>query len=142
MKGLWKMKNKKLIKEIFKRLEGNFPCLSSPKYAQTGSEIAADSLRETLYNIGLDGLYVFRVGLDDLGLWTAYFKVVDVKDEEIEEMWDERRSDFFIEGYGERILKNDWRFFEAGTTEKEIDRWFNAAHSKGIYWLRCERKRG
>lgn len=134
------MKNKKLIKEIFKRLEGNFPCLSSPKYAQTGSEIAADALRETLYNIGLDGLYVFRVGLDDLGLWTAYFKVVDVKDEEIEEMWDERRSDFFIEGYGERILKNDWRFFEAGTTEKEIDRWFNAAHSKGIYWLRCERK--
>lgn len=99
------MKNKKLIKEIFKRLEGNFPCLSSPKYAQTGSEIAADALRETLYNIGLDGLYVFRVGLDDLGLWTAYFKVVDVKDEEIEEMWDERRSDFFIEVYGERILK-------------------------------------
>ena len=136
------MKNKKLIKEIFKRLEGNFPCLSSPKYAQTGSEIAADALRETLYNIGLDGLYVFRVGLDDLGLWTAYFKVVDVKDEEIEEMWDERRSDFFIEVYGERILKNDWRFFEAGTTEKEIDRWFNAADSKGIYWLRCERKRG
>ena len=136
------MKNKKLIKEIFKRLEGNFPCLSSPKYAQTGSEIAADALRETLYNIGLDGLYVFRVGLDDLGLWTAYFKVVDVKDEEIEEMWDERRSDFFIEVYGERILKNDWRFFDAGTTEEEIDRWFNAAHSKGIYWLRCERKRG
>lgn len=136
------MKNKKLIKEIFKRLEDNFPYLCCPTYTQTGSEIAADALRETLHNIGLDGLYVFRVGLDDLGLWTAYFKVVDVKDEEIEEMWDERQSDFFIESDGERVLKNDWRFFDAGTTEEEIDRWFNAAYSKGIYWLRCNRKRG
>ena len=69
------MSDKKLIMEIFKRLENNFYLLEDSTMAETDSEIAADALDETLFNIGLDNLYEREDGVDGNGCWYARFVV-------------------------------------------------------------------
>ena len=69
------MSDKKLIMEIFKRLENNFYLLEDSTMAETDSEIAADALAETLFNIGLDNLYKREDGVDGNGCWYARFVV-------------------------------------------------------------------
>lgn len=68
------MSDRELIMEIFKRLDDNFFDLGSPLFAKTESEIAADALTETLFNMGLDGLYE-REDVVKEGVWYAFFKV-------------------------------------------------------------------
>lgn len=67
--------DKELIGSIFQRLADNFIDLNNPMMAMTDSEAAADSLAETLYNIGLDGEYERVDGVDENGLWYARFEV-------------------------------------------------------------------
>lgn len=68
------MSDRELIMEIFKRLNENFDNLCSPYFAETDSEIAADALQETLFNIGLDDFYERK---DDVfhEIWIARFMV-------------------------------------------------------------------
>lgn len=81
MNGLMKngeknsMSDRELIMEIFKRLDDNFSDLDNPMVAETDSEIAADALVETLYNIGLDDMYTRSDGVNEYGIWTAIFEV-------------------------------------------------------------------
>lgn len=69
------MNDKELIMEIFKRLDDNFYDLDDPMVAETDSEIAADALVETLFNIGLDDLYKRTDGVNKDGCWFARFEV-------------------------------------------------------------------
>lgn len=69
------MNDKELIMEIFKRLDDNFCDLDNQMLAETDSEIAADALAETLFNIGLDNLYKREDGVDGNGCWYARFVV-------------------------------------------------------------------
>ena len=68
------MGDRELIMEIFKRLDENFYDLNSAVVAETDSEIAADALYETLFNIGLGDLYERKDGSVD-GIWIARFVV-------------------------------------------------------------------
>lgn len=67
--------DKALIGNIFQRLADNFMNLNNPMMAMTDSEVAADSLAETLYNIGLDSEYERVDGIDENGIWYAKFEV-------------------------------------------------------------------
>ena len=69
------MSDKELMMEIFKRLGYNFVNLNSPIIAMTDSEVASDALEETLFNIGLDGLYEKIDTIDSYGIWYAKFNV-------------------------------------------------------------------
>ena len=69
------MTDRELIMEIFKRLDDGFTDLDNPMVAETDSEIAADALAETLFNIGLDNLYEREDGVDGNGCWYARFVV-------------------------------------------------------------------
>lgn len=69
------MNDKELIMEIFKRLDDNFYDLDNPMVAETDSEIAADALAETLFNIGLEDLYEREDSIDVNGCWFARFVV-------------------------------------------------------------------
>ena len=69
------MSDRKLIMEIFKRLGNNFYLLEDSTMAETDSEIVADALAETLFNIGLDNLYEREDGVDCNGCWYARFVV-------------------------------------------------------------------
>ena len=69
------MNDRELIMEIFKRLDDNFYDLDDPMVVETDSEIAADALAETLFNIGLDDLYEREDSVDGDGCWFAKFVV-------------------------------------------------------------------
>ena len=69
------MSDRELIMEIFKRLDDNFYDLDDSMVAETDSEIAADALDETLFNIGLEDLYEREDGVDGNGCWYARFLV-------------------------------------------------------------------
>jgi len=60
-------------------------------------------------------------------------------DTEIEKLWTEFEDVLFDEdSNGELILAGDWFQFEKGTSREEIWQWFDASHSKGIWWLLYE----
>lgn len=69
------MSDRELIMEIFKRLDENFYDLDDTMVAETDSEIAADALDETLFNIGLEDLYEREDSVDGNGCWFARFVV-------------------------------------------------------------------
>lgn len=138
MEGLKKMSDRELIMEIFKRLDDNFDNLDDPMLAKTDSEVAADALEETLYNIGLDSMYAKESQIDENGCEVWCFKVVD-PDQEIENIWEEFEDVPMDEdANGELVLAHDWRQFKAGTTRTKIWKWFDEVHSKGINWLLYE----
>ena len=106
--------------------------------AKTDSEVAADALEETLYNIGLDSMYAKESQIDENGCEVWCFKVVD-PDQEIENIWEEFEDVLMDEdANGELVLAHDWRQFKAGTTRTKIWKWFDEVHSKGINWLLYE----
>ncbi len=135
------MSDKELIMEIFKRLDNNFDNLDDPTLAITDSEVAADALEETLYNIGLDHMYTEDCTADEYGCELWHFKVID-PDEEIEKAWDETENVAICKNAnGEASLAQDWRQFKAGTSVKDVICWFDRSHSKGINWLLHGRER-
>ena len=69
------MSDRELIMGIFKRLDNNFYDLDDPLVAETDSEIAANALTETLFNMGLDGLYNREDRISLEGIWCATFRV-------------------------------------------------------------------
>lgn len=69
------MSDRELIMEIFKRLDENFYGSGNPMVAETDSDIAADALSETLFNIGFEDLYDRKNDIDDNGCWYARFIV-------------------------------------------------------------------
>jgi hypothetical protein len=69
------MSDRELIMEIFKRLDDNFDNLDDPTLAVTDSEVAADALEETLYNIGLDHMCTKEYKVDENGCEVWSFKV-------------------------------------------------------------------
>lgn len=70
------MSDRELIMEIFKRLDDNFSDLDNPLIAETDSEIAADALDETLFNMGLDDAYKRTDCVNKEGFWYARFEVI------------------------------------------------------------------
>jgi hypothetical protein len=69
------MTDRELVMEILKRLDDNFYDLDNPFEAKTDSELAADALTETLFNMGLDNECERVDGINGKGLWEATFKL-------------------------------------------------------------------
>ena len=70
------MSDKELIMEIFKRFDDVSFNSGNPMVAETDSEVAADALTETLYNIGLMDVVCYRTdGEDEKGHWIARFEI-------------------------------------------------------------------
>ena len=85
------MSDRTLITEIFARLGDKF--LNRGTTAETDSEVAADALEETLYNIGLSNLCERTDGIDKSGCWYAKFEIKPEDCREIEAMVREIRED-------------------------------------------------
>lgn len=74
-----KVNDKILLKEIFRRLGHNFyENGQDPEIPKTDSEIAADALLETLYNMGFDeGVHYSREDyVNDDGCWECKFEIL------------------------------------------------------------------
>lgn len=54
--------------------------------ALTDSEVAADALEETLFNMGLDNTYERVDGINSDGIWEAKFITKECNNESIEEL--------------------------------------------------------
>lgn len=62
-------------------------------------------------------------------------------DKQIEKWWDELEDIPFIETMnGKLLLSTNWLNFKAGTEREDIWHWFDAVHSKGVYYLLYERE--
>lgn len=62
-----------------------------------------------------------------------------MNDREVELLWEEFSNFPFDEGNdGGVYLSTDWRGFPAGTSRDDIWHWFDAHHSKGVFFLLYE----
>lgn len=110
------MEDKKFLAEIFKRLDGNFYGLNNDgtPCVLTDSEVAADSLEETLLNLDLGGVYERIDKVNDNGIWEARFIL---KGNEYKKRTEYR---VMVKKYGYATIKAD---SEEGARKKSANMW-------------------
>lgn len=60
-------------------------------------------------------------------------------DPELEDMWYElQKISLYEDDEGELLIAENWRWFPAMTSIKEIWDWFDKEHSMGVNWLMYE----
>lgn len=71
------MDDKTLLKELFRRLGDNFfENNRNPEEPVTDSQVAADALQETLFNMGFDeGIHYKRIESCNDGVWECKFSI-------------------------------------------------------------------